>query len=50
MPLFFLPRGRIFWPLKIREIAEEHNIPIAENPPIARALYAGVEVDQEILL
>ncbi|MDE0795098.1 MAG: EscU/YscU/HrcU family type III secretion system export apparatus switch protein [Alphaproteobacteria bacterium] len=32
----------------IREIAEEHGIPIIENPPIARALYAGVEVDQEI--
>ena len=32
----------------IREIAEEHGIPIIENPPIARALPAGVEVDQKI--
>lgn len=33
---------------KIREIAEENDVPIVENPPLARALYAGVEVDQEI--
>ena len=43
-----LAKGQDFLALKIREIAEEHNIPIVENPPIARALYAGVEVDQEI--
>ncbi|MFT5486887.1 MAG: flagellar biosynthetic protein FlhB [Paracoccaceae bacterium] len=43
-----LAKGQDFLALKIREIAEEHNIPIIENPPIARALYAGVEVDQEI--
>lgn len=34
--------------LKIREIAQEHDIPIVENPPLARALYANVEVDREI--
>jgi flagellar biosynthesis protein FlhB len=33
---------------KIREIAEAHNIPIMENPPLARALHATVEIDQEI--
>jgi len=33
---------------KIREIAEAHNIPIMENPPLARALHATVELDQEI--
>ena len=33
---------------KIREIAEEHDIPIMENPPLARALHATVEIDQEI--
>jgi flagellar biosynthetic protein FlhB len=43
-----LAKGQDFLALKIREIAEEHGIPIIENPPIARALYAGVEVDQEI--
>jgi len=34
--------------LKIREVAEEHNVPIVENPPLARALYAAVELDEEI--
>jgi flagellar biosynthesis protein FlhB len=33
---------------KIREIADEHRIPIVENPPLARALHATVEVDQAI--
>ncbi|MHC2586967.1 flagellar biosynthesis protein FlhB [Bradyrhizobium ottawaense] len=33
---------------KIREIAREHDIPIVENVPLARALYATVEIDQEI--
>jgi flagellar biosynthetic protein FlhB len=33
---------------KIREIAEENEVPIVENPPLARALYAAVEVDQFI--
>jgi len=34
--------------LKIREVAGEHAIPIVENPPLARALYATIEIDQEI--
>jgi flagellar biosynthesis protein FlhB len=34
--------------LKIREIAREHDIPIVENPPLARTLHASVEVDQTI--
>ena len=34
--------------LKIREVAAEHNIPIVENPPLARALHATVEIDEEI--
>ncbi|WP_438274845.1 flagellar biosynthesis protein FlhB [Nitrobacter sp.] len=34
--------------LKIREIAREHDIPIVENVPLARALYATVKVDDEI--
>lgn len=33
---------------KIREIAREHDIPIVENVPLARALYATVDIDQEI--
>jgi flagellar biosynthetic protein FlhB len=34
--------------LKIRAIAEEHGVPVLEDPPLARALYASVEVDEEI--
>jgi flagellar biosynthetic protein FlhB len=34
--------------LKIREIAGAHSIPIVENPPLARALHATVEVDEAI--
>jgi flagellar biosynthetic protein FlhB len=33
---------------KIREVAEAHGIPLVENPPLARALHATVEIDQEI--
>lgn len=34
--------------LKIREVAGEHNVPIIEDPPLARALYAAVEIDEII--
>ncbi|MBA16107.1 MAG: flagellar biosynthesis protein FlhB [Sphingomonas sp.] len=34
--------------LKIRAIAGEHNIPIVENRPLARALYAQAELDRPI--
>ena len=34
--------------LKIREIAEQNDIPVVENPPLARALFASVEIDQMI--
>ncbi len=33
---------------RIREIAEEYDITVVENPPVARALHAAVEIDQEI--
>lgn len=34
--------------LKIREVAEEHGVPVIEDPPLARALYATVDVDEVI--
>ena len=34
--------------LRIREVAEDHDVPVVENPPLARALHASVEVDQAI--
>jgi flagellar biosynthetic protein FlhB len=33
---------------RIREVAEEHNIPLVEDPPLARALFATAEIDQPI--
>lgn len=33
---------------KIREIAAENDVPVVENPPLARGLYAAVDIDQEI--
>jgi len=33
---------------RIARIAREHNIPVLERKPLARALYASVNVDQEI--
>ena len=41
-------KGQDHMALKIREIAEENEITIVENPPLARALYGSVEIDQEI--
>src|SRR5215204_4291035 len=34
--------------LRIRPVATEHGVPLVENPPLARALHATVDVDQEI--
>jgi flagellar biosynthesis protein FlhB len=34
--------------MQIRRIAEEHNIPIVPDPPLARELHRTVEVDQMI--
>jgi flagellar biosynthetic protein FlhB len=34
--------------LRIREVAEEHDVPIVEDPPLARALYAAVELDEAV--
>ncbi|MCA8885422.1 MAG: EscU/YscU/HrcU family type III secretion system export apparatus switch protein, partial [Hyphomonadaceae bacterium] len=33
---------------RIREVAEENDIPIVEDPPLARALFATAELDQPI--
>ena len=34
--------------LRIKALAEENDVPIVENPPLARALFASVEIDQAI--
>jgi flagellar biosynthetic protein FlhB len=34
--------------LKIRAIAEQHGVPVIEDPPLARLLYASIEIDETI--
>jgi flagellar biosynthesis protein FlhB len=41
-------KGQDVIALKMREMAAKHEVPVVENPPLARALYATVEIDQEI--
>ena len=41
-------KGQDVIALKMREVATEHNVPIVENPPLARTLHATVEIDEEI--
>jgi flagellar biosynthetic protein FlhB len=41
-------KGVDFLAARIREMAEDNDVPIVENPPLARALYASVEIDQDI--
>jgi flagellar biosynthetic protein FlhB len=33
---------------RIRAVGDEHNIPLVSNPPLARALYDTVDIDEEI--
>jgi len=41
-------KGQDLVAFRIRELAEQHDIMIVENPPLARALYAAVEIDREV--
>ncbi|MET0293689.1 MAG: flagellar biosynthesis protein FlhB [Phenylobacterium sp.] len=34
--------------LKIRDVARDAGVPVVEDPPLARALYAAVEIDEQI--
>jgi len=34
--------------LRIREVAESHDVPVIEDPPLARALYAAADIDKTI--
>jgi len=34
--------------LKIRAVAEDNDVPVVENPPLARALHASVEIDEPV--
>lgn len=41
-------KGKNWLALRIRQLAREHDVPVIENPPLARALYQGCEVGQAI--
>lgn len=41
-------KGQDLIALKIREIAEENDVPVIENPPLARALFASADLEKEI--
>jgi flagellar biosynthetic protein FlhB len=43
-----LAKGQNLIALKIREIAQEHDIMVLEAPPLARSIYHTTEVNQEI--
>ena len=43
-----LSKGQDRVALKMRETAQENGIPIVENKPLARSLYANVEIDQYV--
>jgi flagellar biosynthesis protein FlhB len=41
-------KGADLLALKIRDLARDHKVPVLQAPPLARALYAHAEVDQEV--
>jgi flagellar biosynthetic protein FlhB len=43
-----ISKGADLLAFKIRDIAKSHNIPVLQSPPLARALYAHAEIDQDI--
>ncbi len=43
-----IAKGQDYLALKIIKEAQKHDIVIMENPPLARGLYAAVEIGQEI--
>jgi len=43
-----IAKGIDFIAVKIKDIAKENNIPIIENPALARALHEQIELEQEI--
>ena len=41
-------KGRDLLAERIRQLARQHGVPVVERPPLARALYAAVEVGHEV--
>lgn len=43
-----LAKGMNLIALRMREVAEEHGVPVIQNPPLCRAIYKAVRIGQEI--
>ncbi|KZM47657.1 flagellar biosynthesis protein FlhB [Labrenzia sp. OB1] len=43
-----LAKGADAVALRIREVAKDNEIPVIENPPLARALYATVDINEDV--
>ncbi len=41
-------KGRGYLAHRIRQLALEHGVPVVQRPPLARALYAAVDVGREV--
>jgi flagellar biosynthetic protein FlhB len=41
-------KGKNWLALRIRQVAVQHEVPIIENPPLARALYSAIDVGRPI--
>ncbi|MEN9891863.1 MAG: type secretion protein [Pseudomonadota bacterium] len=41
-------KGADLLAFRIKDIAQEHRVPVLQAPPLARALYAHCQIDQEI--
>jgi flagellar biosynthetic protein FlhB len=41
-------KGKNYLALRIRQIALDNQVPLIENPPLARGLYAAADIGQEI--
>ena len=43
-----IAKGQDYMALRIREVAREHQVVIVENPLLARTLYYGMEIGQQV--
>ncbi|MGE3961788.1 MAG: flagellar biosynthesis protein FlhB [Dehalococcoidia bacterium] len=43
-----IAKGMNLVALKMREVAEEHGVPVIQNPPLCRAIYKATRIGQEI--
>jgi flagellar biosynthetic protein FlhB len=41
-------KGKDYLAHRILQLAQQHGVPVVQRPPLARALYAGVEIGQEV--